>query len=84
MGILLKDLIEGIGYATIDVTIETPVLRGNLAMEVDHITESEYGAYIEGADGNSLEISSEASIKREDDVFHVEMDDCYICIKLYP
>lgn len=78
----LNNLIESISYSDIDVSIETPIARSHLAMEVDHITESDKGYYIEGMDGQSLELLAENEIDYSDGEYTIQKDDCHICIKL--
>ena len=58
----LIELIEGIGYSTIEVTIETPIAKSNFVMEIDHVSKAEHGYYVEAEDGCFLELSEDVDI----------------------
>lgn len=77
----LNELIEGIGYSTIEVTIETPIAKSNFVMEIDHVSKAEHGYYVEAEDGCFLELSEDVDIILEGKSYYVSKDDCYICIK---
>lgn len=80
MNIKLEELIEGIGYSSVEVTIETPIARFNFIMEIDHISKSDNGYYLEGEDGQFFEIYEDAIIVLDDNSYYVSMNDCYIRI----
>ena len=88
MKITLQELIEDISYAAITVTIETPIVRSDFAMGIDHIVNSDNGYYIEGDNGCSVEIlygtdiEKTVSIHGGDATYFIEKSDCTICIKL--
>lgn len=77
----LSELIESIGYSDIDITVETPIANLSFAMEVDHISKTERGYYIEGSDGYFLEIADDSEIMQEGKEYYISKGDCYICIK---
>ncbi len=76
------EFIESIGYATITVSISTPVWRTRLYFDVDHVADDDDMFYVEDASGQVLEINKAAEILFKDGVYSVEQDGCKICIKL--
>lgn len=88
MMITLKELIQDISYASVAVTIETPIARNDFAMKIDHVAESDGGYYVEGDNGCSLEILDGADIEKTTSIhgqnatYYIEKSDCTICIKL--
>ena len=59
-----------------------PLGDSNNEMIITHITESDDGYYIEDANGNSLWLKSDLEADFTDGEYHLEKDNCQICIKL--
>ena len=79
----IAEMIEAIGFATIEVLFVTPAGRFHNRFDIDHISEDKDIFFLEDADGYPMELKKDSEVKLEDDgTYSINRGDCLICIKL--
>ena len=78
----VAEMMENIGFATINVLVVTPAGRIHCHFDTSHVSEDKDIFYLEDADGYEMELDKNSVVRDEDGIYSINRGDCLFCIKL--